>query len=121
MQCPANKTSGISNCKLSYLIVYMLHSRLSKAINRFQRPLIARILLFSKTFDICKYNVLPWIEEWYFGPCLVHKTRDKAQQTVDPESPRLINFPAKMNKFRACARNFRILMKHIDPNKLTRR
>ena len=30
----------------------------------------------------------------------------KVQQTVGPESPRQINFPAKMNKFRARARNF---------------
>jgi hypothetical protein len=50
--------------------------------------------------------LIRWFEQWYFCPCLAHKTRDKAQQTVGPESPRLINFPAKMNKFRARARNF---------------
>jgi hypothetical protein len=73
---------------------------LSKAMNRWNRN------QFWNQLSIHKYNVLRWFEQWYFCPCLAHKTRNKAQPTVGPESPRLINFPAKMNKFRALARNF---------------
>jgi hypothetical protein len=46
----------------------------------FQRPYIARILLFSNTFDIRKYNFLGWIERWYFYPyCAIrnYKYKDK--------------------------------------------
>jgi hypothetical protein len=73
---------------------------LSKPMNRWNRN------QFWNQFPIHKYNVLRCFEQWYFCPYLAHKTRDKAQQTVGPESPRLINFSAKMNKFRARARNF---------------
>jgi hypothetical protein len=31
-----------------------------------KRPLIARVLLFSNTFDVRKYNFFRWIEQWYF-------------------------------------------------------
>jgi hypothetical protein len=48
---------------------------------------------------------------WYFCPCLAHKTIGKAQQTLGPEIPQLINFPAR--KFYKA-----IIRKRIDPNKL---
>ena len=64
----------------------------SKAINRWNR----------NQFSI--HNILRWFEQWYFRPCLGHKTKDKAQQTVGPESPGLIHFPAQkwINSEHAC-------------------
>jgi hypothetical protein len=57
---------------------------LSKAMNRWNRN------QFWNQFSIHKYNVLRLFEQWYFCPCFAHKTRDKAQQTVGSERPRLI-------------------------------
>jgi hypothetical protein len=40
--------------------------------------------------SLIHHNFLHWIERWYFFPYWVYKTRDKAQQKVNRESPRLI-------------------------------
>ena len=87
----------------------------------FQRPYIARILLFSNEFGIRKYNFVRRFERWYFSPCWVtwmHKTRDSRSHSVT-RSQRLLNLPAK-RKFRERARNFYRKWKHLVRNKLLR-